>query len=220
MWSEVCHRERRQPASWTSLGRVAALGAAAGGVAMPQPLRFARCCYTAVIAPDGAASPQSSHRAVLLCTVIASCGAALPQSLRFALCRYTTASHRAVLGLLYHSHRFVRCCSATVTRALRAVPLYHCIASSGAAMHSHRFAQCCSATVTALRAVPLYHSHRFERCWVYYATVIASCGAGSAMPQSSLRAVLGLSRLGNRVVRYRVVGGAGLTCVEVQQQQT
>ena len=78
---------------------------------MPQPLRFARCCYTAVIALDGAALPQSSHRAVLLCTVIALCGAALPQSLRFALCRYTT--------------------------------------------------------------------------------VIASCGAGSAMPQSSLRAVLG-----------------------------
>ena len=107
---------------------------------MPQPLRFARCCYTAVIAPDGAALPQSSHRAVLLCTVIALCGAALPQPLRFALCCYTTV-----------------------------------IASCGAG----------SA----------------------YATVIASCGAGSLC-------------LGNRVVRYRVVGGAGLMCLEVQQQQT
>ena len=142
----------------------------------------------------------------------------LYRSHRSGRCCFTTVI--ASSGAAMHSHRFVRCCSATVTRALRAVPLYHCIASSGAAMHSHRFAQCCSATVTALRAVPLYHSHRFERCWVYYATVIASCGAGSAMPQSSLRAVLGLSRLGNRVVRYRVVGGAGLTCVEVQQQQT
>ena len=122
-------------------------------------------------------------------------------------CCYATATALRTV-LLYRSHRSGRCCFTTV------------IASSGAAMHSHRFAQCCSATVTALRAVPLYHSHRFERCWVYYATVIASCGAGSAMPQSSLRAVLGLSRLGNRVVRYRVVGGAGLTCVEVQQQQT
>ena len=74
-------------------------------------------------------------------------------------------------------------------------------------MHSHRFARCCSATATALRAVLLYHSHRFMRCWVCYATVIASCGAGSLC-------------LGNRVVRYRVVGGAGLMCLEVQQQQT
>ena len=103
MWSEVCHRERRQPASWTSLGRVAALGAAAGGVAMPQSQHFARCCYTTVIAR--AVLLYHSHRA--------SRGAAMPQSLRFALCCYATviasrgaampqSSLRAVL--VFHRH--------------------------------------------------------------------------------------------------------------------
>ena len=162
MWSEVCHRERRQLATWTSFGRVAALGAAAGGIAMPQSQRFARCWYTTVIA-----------RAVLLYrSHSASRGAAMPQSLRFALCCFATviASRGAAMP----------------QSSLRAVLVFHrhC-ASRGAAMlcHSHRFARCWFSTDSALRAVLL--------C---YATVIASRGAGS------------LTRLGNRVVRCRVVG--------------
>ena len=103
VWSEVCHRERRQLATWTSFGRVAALGAAAGGIAMPQSQRFARCWYTTVIA-----------RAVLLYrSHSASRGAAMPQSLRFALCCFATviasrgaampqSSLRAVL--VFHRH--------------------------------------------------------------------------------------------------------------------
>ncbi len=151
----------------------------------------------------------------------------LYRSHRSGRCCFTTVI--ASSGAAMHSHRFVRCCSATVT-ALRAVPLYHCIASSGAgsaipqsslravllchshscasrcaAIPLHRIERCCYAQ-SSLRAVLLCHrhcasrcaaipqsslravlgllchSHRFVRCWFCYATVIASCGAGSLSP--------------------------------------
>ena len=186
MWSEVCHRERRQPASWTSLGRVTALGAAAGGVAMPQPLRFARCCYTAVIAPDGAA--LHSHRIERCCYAQSSLCAVL-------LCHSHCASRCAAIPLhrvLDHAtqnangsplHRIERCCYAQ--SSLRAVLL----------CHSHCASRCAAIPQSSLHAVLglLCHSHRFVRCWV-------------PMPWQSRSAVPGRRRRG-----ADVPGGAATT---------
>ena len=162
MWSEVCHRERRQLATWTSFGRVAALGAAAGGIAMSQSQRFARCWYTTVIA-----------RAVLLYrSHSASRGAAMPQSSLGRCCSTIAIALRAVL--LCHSHCASRC-AATPQSSHHAVLL----------CHSHRFARCWCSTDTALRAVLLCYAtviYSVARCWVSpLASVIAWCGAGSSV---------------------------------------
>ena len=106
-------------------------------------------------------------------------------------------SHSASRGAAIPQSSLGRCCF-TIAIALRAVLL----------CHSHCASRCAATPQSSHHAVLLCHSHRFARCWcstdtalravlLCYATVIASRGAGS------------LTRLGGRVVRYRVVGCGG-----------